>query len=190
MYLLTKASAKTAVHRREHSFPARTVALANDSFYGGTSALNTPRRILDFGAGHGKDVAWFGALGYDAHGYDPFYEKFKSMPAGLFDAVFCTYVLCTLPTIKERVAVLTQAWKKVRVGGKLVVSVRTDTEIRRRAKNWRKIGDGYKTPKGTFQHGFSELELLRLIKNSGILGDNIQVLNRSRALIVTVQKGA
>lgn len=51
-------------------------------------------RLLDFGCGHGMDVAFLREKGFDVVGYDPVYAP--DYPEGRFDTILCHYVLNVL----------------------------------------------------------------------------------------------
>ena len=190
MNLLVEASPKTAIHRRNASFPARFCCGETGSSHLFDLLLGRPMRLLDFGAGHGKDVEYFRGYGFDAYGFDPLQERFNKMPTGKFDVVTCTYVLCVIPSLEQRGEILRQAWGKIKLGGILVVSVRTRREVSLRAKEggWIEFGDGWITSKGTFQKGFTEYEFFGMLKNlgKGACGATVHVLHRSKALVAVV----
>jgi SAM-dependent methyltransferase len=75
-------------------------------------------RALDYGSGRGHDAA---AYGLEA--YDPFWGP--AMPAGQFDTILCTYVLCVLPP-GERADVIKDVMSRVKPGGYAYFAVRRD----------------------------------------------------------------
>ena len=139
-------------------------------------------RALDYGCGKGKDVSWLREFGYSICGWDPFwFPDNKPGPEEDFDVVLVSYVLNVIPFEKERLEVLQDAWSYVAIGGFLLLSTRTDKEIKTAAKKskWEKFGDGFisSESKMTFQKGFTGDELEELIKEHL---DNVGFVEPSR----------
>jgi DNA phosphorothioation-associated putative methyltransferase len=113
-------------------------------------------RTLDYGCGKGKDVEIL-----NIEGYDPYY--FPDKPIGKFDTVVMNYVINTISTHRGRMDAIRSAWSYVDVGGMLIVTSRTSSEIYRNAKrsDWIEPdeGGGYITSKKTFQIGFENSDL-------------------------------
>lgn len=74
----------TAKERDRASYPTRRL-LAMGRIQG---------RVLDFGCGHGADVAFLRDQGFDVTAYDPHYAP--TPPEGRFDTILCQYVLNVL----------------------------------------------------------------------------------------------
>jgi DNA phosphorothioation-associated putative methyltransferase len=120
-------------------------------------------RVLDFGCGKGKDVDELEDLGYKVVGYDPNFHPTK--PHGRFQTVLMTYVINVLQA-KERNEALQEAWDRVKKGGRLIVTARSEGEIEREAKkgNWEKADWGYVTGSGTYQRGYNLRQLQRVLR--------------------------
>jgi hypothetical protein len=67
--------------------------------------MNEGMRVLDYGAGRGRNAAWLRSKGVEVYAYDPYHGTDKSgwsgvsdaLPEGSFDLVFTNYVLCVVP---------------------------------------------------------------------------------------------
>ncbi|RLC02740.1 MAG: hypothetical protein DRH90_13150 [Deltaproteobacteria bacterium] len=126
---------------------------------------------FDYGCGRGKDFQWLKEEGYKIQAWDPYhYPDSKPGSEEKFDLVLCTYVINTIENIEDRKEVIKDAWSYVAPGGFLLISTRTDNEIRSCAKSskWTVFGDGYisSIDKQTFQKGFTGEELLKLFHSS------------------------
>lgn len=118
-------------------------------------------RVLDYGCGKGKDVELLGI-----EGYDPYF--FPEKPIGKFDTVTMNYVINTISDHRGRMDAIRGAWSYVDIGGMLIVTSRTTTEIYNNAKrsDWvEQEGRGYITSKGTFQIGFENSDLESFLEN-------------------------
>lgn len=116
--------------------------------------------VLDFGCGRGQDVHRLRRMGFEAYGWDPYYN-----PSGLReeqDVVMLSYVLNVVEDPLERVTTLADAWKRARRA--LVVSCRLQWE--RGQIRGTEHGDGVLTSHSTFQHFFSTRELHSLVENA------------------------
>lgn len=120
-------SHKTAIRRKGPSGPLQH-ALAL-----GTIGRST--RVLDYGCGHGTDLAHMRQLNIPSDGYDPVFMP--DPPRGKFDVVFCTYVLNTIRHAKERDAILRKVVALLKRDGVALISVRND---RRHLKGTTKAG--------------------------------------------------
>lgn len=148
--------ARTAIARKGPSRPLRAALQANA----------VKGRVLDYGCGRGADVAVLTALGIKAFGCDPYFQPRK--PRGKFQTVLMTYVVNVLQT-PQRNETLRDAWKRVKSGGRLIVTARTEKEIEDAAKrgNWRpcrEVGGGWITSVYTYQRGYTVRSL------AGVLG--------------------
>jgi hypothetical protein len=134
----------TAIKRRKLSAPM--VYLLNKAI---DIAIIHP--MLDYGCGYGADCD---ILGID--GYDPYFR-----PYGIrnkeYSIIFCTYVLNTLPSQKERDAVLKDIRSLLMHGGVAFISVRNDKKCLR---GW--------TKKGTWQ-GLIKLPLTIIESNQNFI---------------------
>ena len=143
---------KTAITRRDLSKPIKT--LLN---YG---LLSKNKPILDYGCGLGGDVEGLNELGYDIHGWDPYFasdtERHKS------PVVNIGFVLNVIEDPAERVEVLQDAWS---YANDLLV-VTTLVAGGERYQSVRLLGDGFLTKTGTFQKYFEQAELQSLIEHS------------------------
>ncbi len=159
---------KTAITRRSPSPFARSVLEV-------LAAKLSVSSILDYGCGHGTDVAHYRKAGLDADGYDP-YPPFgwahKPTPTAGYDLVTLIFVLNVLPDPWQRVQVLKQATTYLRPGGRMLVVTRSPHDIQTRAAqaNWPHHNDGYwsSQQKQTFQRGISEAEIERLASRASL----------------------
>jgi hypothetical protein len=151
--------------RRSKSLGLKTAErLGLTHTYGGGLAV-----ILDSGCGRCGDVRALQDEGYDVTGYDPHlgdeapYGCLNTPPVarGAYDLVLCTYVLNVLEDQPFRRAILRDAWSYVKPGGVLLVTVRSEAD--NTAKGWTSEGDGWRTPAGTFQHFFTDGEVVKLM---------------------------
>ncbi|MFI5350668.1 MAG: methyltransferase domain-containing protein [Elusimicrobiota bacterium] len=163
---------RTAMSRSRPSIPVR---LAKRLLKG---------KILDYGAGRGKDTRYLKAAGLNIQAYDPFYFPNKPSKAEKLDWVILNYVLNVVRTPEERAEVLRDVSGLLKPGGRLLVSVRGDDEIEEsRNKGWKRDGDGWITPHRTFQHGYSQAELESRLQEAGF--KVVQILS---PLIVVAEK--
>lgn len=121
-------------------------------------------KILDFGCGHGDAVRFLRDHGLMVDGFDPHAGFGFPMPDGQFDIVYSTYVVNVIEDPQARLGAVAVAWEKVRRGGRLIVIARSDVEKSAKGKNWKRVGDGYCTPMGTFQKQFSTGEVIDLLQ--------------------------
>jgi DNA phosphorothioation-associated putative methyltransferase len=137
----------TAIHRKKASKPLRF--LLNE-----TSIMKG--KVLDFGCGHGEDVAELKRRGFDIVGFDPFHMPTLIKNRHKFDVVLLTYVVNVLE-VPMRNEVIKAAWNRVRKGGRLIVTSRTPGELRTLAERglWVVYKRGYITGKGTYQRGYT-----------------------------------
>ena len=143
---------KTAITRRDLSKPIKT--LLN---YG---LLSKSKPILDYGCGLGGDVEGLNELGYDIHGWDPYFasdtERHKS------PVVNIGFVLNVIEDPAERVEVLQDAWSYAED----LLVVTTLVAGGERYESVQILGDGFLTKTGTFQKYFEQSELQSLIEHS------------------------
>jgi len=153
-----KFSALTAISRSKPSFPTR-LAIEKKLIHG---------NVFDYGCGRGRDVSFLREVGFEAEGWDPYYNRntpLESFPKGYFHWIQCIYVLNTVLE-DARKSILSTIFSFLPSGGHLYLAVRTFNEIERQAYNrgWKKYFDGWITKRGTFQKGFTYKELISLIK--------------------------
>lgn len=136
---------RAAIRRSSGSTPIQWL-LASDYVAADTT-------VLDYGCGHGDDVALLKSSGVDAVGWDPYYapenEKRPSQVVSL------AFVLNVIENPSERAAVLRDAWALTE--RLLLVTVRTKSD--EPPNPGQALGDGYVTSRGTFQKYFAPGEL-------------------------------
>lgn len=162
-------SGKTAMHRSELSLPA-TILVQRKMVDG---------KLFDWGCGHGADLECFRKSGIETEGWDPNHKPEKppqSYPSGIFNWVYCGYVLNTLPDPSDRVKVLKDIYDFLPRDGQLAIAVRSVTEIESvRKSTWKRYGDGWLTSKNTFQKGFTAGELKSLLERNGFTVSEIVI---------------
>jgi DNA phosphorothioation-associated putative methyltransferase len=136
---------KTALHRNDLSRPVKC-ALAD--------GLIAPAvTVLDYGCGHGQDVALLAGQGIACDGWDPvFHPDGPRRPA---DIVNLGYVLNVIEAPDERAATLRAAW--LLAGRVLVASAQV--RVAGRGRDQVEFGDGMLTGRGTFQKFYEQGEL-------------------------------
>lgn len=107
----------TAIKRNGASVPLK--------FLAGKNLINASQTILDFGCGHGADVAWLKNNGYIAYGFDPYWNINLYALKNRYDIVLCTYVLNVVDQ-NIRNDVLKKLKSLVTSHGKIYVTVRRD----------------------------------------------------------------
>lgn len=148
---------RTAIWRHKLSHPVK-LALEYQ-------VLKPENTFLDYGCGHGEDVARLQAAGYKASGYDPYY--FPSAPLIEADVVNLGYVLNVIATIEERDHVLHTAFRLTK--HTLIISACVHCPDLGIA-----YGDGEVTQRGTFQNHFTHTALEQFItQNLGVTSKHI-----------------
>ncbi|MFF0870145.1 DNA phosphorothioation-associated putative methyltransferase [Nonomuraea sp. NPDC003560] len=142
----------TAIGRATLSVAARQAVVDGE--------VNADARVLDYGSGRGDDVRGLRDMGFQAHGWDPFYAPDKN-PAPA-DVVLLTYVLNVIEDTEERREALQRAW--ILTERLLVVTTRL-TWDRSRVRG-QQYEDGVLTSRGTFQHLFSPAELRSYVEET------------------------
>lgn len=156
---------RTAVSRKKPSLPARVFA---------AKTAVPHASVLDWGCGRGADVDWFAELGLYAVGYDPAFRPWvlsggaNNFIRMQYDFITCFYVLNVIPTKKGRVKAIEEAAHHMANDGKMFIAVRSFRAIETNSSKWKRFRDGYKTSRNTFQHGFTNDELEKLIKAAGL----------------------
>lgn len=145
--------AATAIRRNGTSRPLALV-LAN-------ALVSEGDRILDYGCGHGEDLAYLREEGYDADGWDPYHRP--DGPRHAADVVLCSYVLNVIEDPAERFQVLGQVHALARRVA--IFAVRTTAE-RSELANAERHGDGWVTSRNTFQTLWSQSETRELIQQA------------------------
>jgi hypothetical protein len=143
--------AATAIRRNGTSRPL-ALLLANE-------LVHDDDTVLDYGCGHGEDVAHLTALGYDARGWDPHHRPDGDRSPA--DVVLCSYVLNVIEDPTERLEVLTEVHRLARQVA--VVAVRTTAE-RALMEGATRHGDGWITTKNTFQTLWSQTDARTLLE--------------------------
>ena len=135
----------TAMSRTDASRPLR-LALEQKIITKSTS-------VLDYGCGRGADVAYLKARGINCRGWDPVFCPHTRRTS--VDVVTLNYVLNVIDDLDERHKTLMHAWKLTK--STLVVAVRLQDE--RDESHVIPRGDGWMTPRGTFQKFFEHDEI-------------------------------
>ena len=127
---------RTAITRVALSVPVRQ-ALAD-------GVLTRDRIVLDYGAGRGLDVRRLAGMGFNATGWDPYFDHGTSRvePSSV---VMLLYVLNVIERASERATTLKAAWDLTK--GTLVVSARLTWDARRITGE--DLEDGVLTSRGT-----------------------------------------
>lgn len=122
----------TAIHRVGPSAPLRW--LLKHGHIPTTPVVNGHHlnaiRVLDYGCGYGTDARYLQALGYDAHGYDPFHAVGSDPDCWAFRYHFvtCTYVLNVILEEQERELALRNIRALLACDGVAYVTVRRDLD--------------------------------------------------------------
>ncbi|MBD0404408.1 methyltransferase domain-containing protein [Flammeovirga sp. EKP202] len=103
----------TAIHRKSISFPSRFL-LEKNLLVG---------KVLDFGAGHGKDVEELTLKRIDIESYDKFY--IPEFPKSKYDTIICHYVLNVVDK-EEQTRILAEVSYLLKPKGKAYFTVRRD----------------------------------------------------------------
>lgn len=136
---------KAALKRSELSRPVK-VALEANLFSEGTT-------FFDYGCGNGEDVKRISELGYDSHGWDPYYRPNEILQAA--DIVNLGYIINIIEDMVERREILMKAWKLTQQV--LIVSAQVLVDDRRRGLI--AYGDGMVTNPDSFQKYYEQEEL-------------------------------
>ena len=144
----------TAIVRKEITRPLR-IALEH-------GLIKKTDRVLDYGSGKSMDCAYLDKNGITCIRYDRYYQPER--PVGMFDVIMCTYVLNVVPP-QEQEAIVTDMMSLLKPFGRIVIAVRTPSEILREATehHWECQPSGYITSRGTYQIGIDENDLIRLL---------------------------
>lgn len=136
---------KTAIKRQSFSLPVK--CMLRDGL------LNSSRTFLDYGCGHGQDVAMLTDIEIPSSGWDPVHR-----PAGdrkLADVVNLGYVINVIEDPQERKEVIRKAWNLCNT----VLTVAAQVEFAAPEKVHAFHGDGILTSRGTFQKYYNQYEL-------------------------------
>jgi len=130
--------------------------------------------VLDWGSGREDDIQYLHGLGFEAYGYDPFWQP--TLPSRHdFRYGQVVYVLNVLRKHSERVETLRQFCTYLGAGAKIMVAARSEKAIERASQvaksPWTKVGSGYVTSKPTYQEGFTEDKLRYTMEESGLICD-------------------
>jgi DNA phosphorothioation-associated putative methyltransferase len=140
------AAHRTAIARGRLSRPIR-IALES-------GLLKERETVFDYGCGRGGDIAGLRKMGFEASGWDPYYQPGQRITDA--DIINIGYVINVIPDLRERQEALFQAWRCAKKA--LVVSARLKAELRTMPVG-RPCGDGFITERGTFQRFFDQVEL-------------------------------
>lgn len=118
--------------------------------------LHKTDTILDYGCGRGDDVRLLRCLGYNAVGYDPYWQPNYDI-LDQYDVVFCNYVINVIENPAEREEVLAECWDLC--SRLLIVAAQVGNNKHFNHKAKAKVGDGYITRWDTFfkYYGYAEL---------------------------------
>lgn len=140
---------RTALKRVDLSRPARR-ALQD-------GILSPSIDLLDYGCGHGTDVALLAARGIVCRGWDPAFRSDGELSPA--DVVTLSYVINVIEDPDERSLALQRSWSLAKQV--LIVSAQVGNAIRGRAIPY---GDGVVTGIGTFQKLYAQRELKEYIE--------------------------
>ncbi|WP_031292147.1 DNA phosphorothioation-associated putative methyltransferase [Leptolyngbya sp. Heron Island J] len=136
---------KAAIVRKALSKPVR-LALEAGLF---TSQMS----FFDYGCGHGGDVSRIGQKGFQAMGWDPFYQP--NSPQQLADIVNLGYVINVIEDLAERREALLQAWQLTQ----RVMIVAAQVLVADSRRGLVAYEDGIITRRNTFQKYYEQEEL-------------------------------
>jgi len=174
----SKASAgSTAIHRKVPSLTAKFL----ENLYGPLKN----KKVLDWGCGRGKDVEYFTSIGADVGCYDPAHQPEKPKDKD-YELGQISYVLNVIKSEEGRVNVVKEALSYMKPGSPLLITVRNDSDINSaKSDKWKEVGDGYVTPRGTYQYGFKKNELGEFLQEQGF---NVQKFGRNGGMEWAVVK--
>ena len=186
---------RTAIGRSKFSAPAR---LLDDL---GLVKPNTGL-LYDMGCGRGTDVDWWESREVSAIGHDP-YLRPENPPETITETVryiTCFYVLNVIPRQNERATLIRRILDLMMRQSTPVeayfVSRGWESDLGGAVRdNWIPYGDGYVTPKGTFQTGIDANRLRGmivdvLVSEAGFYTvDSIEVVTAARFPMVRVSRG-
>ena len=98
-------SHKTAISRKTGSRPLRDMIKRG----------HIKGRVIDYGCGKGADIEYMKNHGINVCGYDPWF--FKDECKGLFDVVFCNYVINVVNNEENRKQLIHSLFSKCKSGG-------------------------------------------------------------------------
>jgi SAM-dependent methyltransferase len=130
------------------------------------------RTVLDYGCGRGDFVEYLCARGIPASGYDPFSEKYKTLPSEKFDVVTMIEVIeHTCEPYNELDEILTL----LNPGGILFI----ETSF----SNWVGLGHGYLNPEighsTIFSHaGLDQLMVMKGFSIGNHLNPNVRIFKK------------
>lgn len=143
--------------------------------------------ILDYGCGRGYDSRYLRAIGHTVFQYDPYYAP-GNVPLDAFDTAICLYVLNVIPERRDRLEVVGRVLASLRSGGTAYFAARTITDIESSVKDsWVRYGDGYITPRQTFQAGLTMGKLADLAISSG--ARRVDSIQRSSGYVMVGASG-
>lgn len=145
--MTTVARHRTALTRTGLSRPLR---IADEDLI-----LRDGMTILDYGCGHGDDVARLRERGYACEGWDPNHRP--DGPRRLSDIVNIGYVVNVIENLDERCDVLRAAWALT--GKTLIVAARLRADLGTAQEPGSAFNDGRLTRIWTFQKFYEQQEL-------------------------------
>lgn len=143
---------KTALARYEFSQPVKLLLRHN--------LLNDARSFFDYGCGQGDDVNGLAKAGFEAQGWDPYFNSETALIRS--DVVNLGFVLNVIENPSERSKALKKAWRLA----KNVLSIAVMTPNSLAIENTRPYGDGFLTTRGTFQKYFTQQQARQYIEDT------------------------
>lgn len=127
-------------------------------------------KVLDWGCGKGRDSKFLVENGFDVLSYDKYHKPTPdphSIDFSEINTILLNYVLNVIENQNERTDLLKEIYSYANNKCLVLISVRSKKEIETFAKksNWKNFNDGYITTRNTFQKGFTQDELSKLIEN-------------------------
>ncbi|MGL5065643.1 MAG: DNA phosphorothioation-associated putative methyltransferase, partial [Microcoleus sp.] len=136
---------KAAMFRNSLSKPLSLVS-ESDLFADGMT-------FFDYGCGYGSDIKFVAERGYEAAGWDPYYQP--DTPQIAADLVNIGYVINVIESLGERREALLNAWELT----KKILVVSAQVLINWRDRGLIAYGDGVITSRNTFQKYYQQEEL-------------------------------
>ena len=141
----TIARHKTAIKRQSFSLPVK--CMLRDGL------IESKRTFLDYGCGHGQDVAMLSDMDIPSSGWDPVHRPDGDRKPA--DVVNLGYVINVIEDPQERQQVIRKAWDLCGT----VLTVAAQVEFAAPDKIHAFHGDGILTSRGTFQKYYNQYEL-------------------------------
>ena len=143
---------QTAIRRNALSRPARLLL--------GSGLIERGDTFFDYGCGRGEDVTLMQERGFEASGWDPYYNQDASKQKANFVAM--TYVINVIEDPEERADSLLDAWSYA----ERVFLVSAQVTLAQTGKYQIPYADGILTGSGTFQKYYTQQELKTFIEET------------------------